>query len=157
MLIQAWLQCIFQAEMTAWLYSNICNVASVDLWTCGENIILYYDILLGFFFQGMAYLANMRVIHCDLAGRNVLLTDKLVAKITDFGLAKILQKDKDYYTRSTGKELPLMWSVYNMNYVNIHSITCLRCTCTKDINVKIFVTIHRRKSWEMKNAFKHFL
>lgn len=59
--------------------------------------------------QGMAYLANMRVIHCDLAGRNVLLTDKLVAKITDFGLAKILQKDKDYYTRSTGKELPLMW------------------------------------------------
>lgn len=59
--------------------------------------------------QGMAYLASMRVIHCDLAGRNVLLTDKLVAKITDFGLAKILQKDKDYYTRSTGKELPLMW------------------------------------------------
>nr|XP_034310862.1 tyrosine-protein kinase JAK2 isoform X4 [Crassostrea gigas] len=59
--------------------------------------------------QGMAYLASMRVIHCDLAGRNVLLTDKLVAKITDFGLAKILQKDEDYYTRSTGKELPLMW------------------------------------------------
>nr|XP_022293912.1 tyrosine-protein kinase JAK2-like isoform X2 [Crassostrea virginica] len=59
--------------------------------------------------QGMAYLASMRVIHCDLAGRNVLLTDKLVAKITDFGLAKILQQDKDYYTRSTNKELPLMW------------------------------------------------
>ena len=54
-------------------------------------------------------MASMRVIHCDLAGRNVLLTDKLVAKITDFGLAKILQQDKDYYTRSTNKELPLMW------------------------------------------------
>lgn len=94
----------------------------------------HYDKLLGFFFQGMAYLASMRVIHCDLAGRNVLLTDKLVAKITDFGLAKILQKDKDYYTRSTGKELPLMWSVYNMNYLKIHSITCLRCT--EDMNVK---------------------
>ena len=62
-----------------------------------------------FYWQGMAYLASMRVIHCDLAGRNVLLTDKLVAKITDFGLAKILQQDKDYYTRSTNKELPLMW------------------------------------------------
>ncbi|XP_062570651.1 tyrosine-protein kinase JAK2-like isoform X1 [Saccostrea cucullata] len=59
--------------------------------------------------QGMAYLASKRVIHCDLAGRNVLLTNNLVAKITDFGLAKILQQDKDYYTRSTGKELPLMW------------------------------------------------
>ncbi|XP_055995530.1 tyrosine-protein kinase JAK2-like isoform X1 [Ostrea edulis] len=59
--------------------------------------------------QGMAYLANMRVIHCDLAGRNVLLTNTLVAKITDFGLAKILKADKDYYTRSSGKELPLMW------------------------------------------------
>lgn len=87
----------------------------------------------------------MRVIHCDLAGRHVLLTDKLVAKITDFGLAKILQKDKDYYTRSTGKELPLMWSVYNMNYVKLHSITCLRCTAM-NVNLRyVLVAIHRGK------------
>ena len=102
----------------------------------------------------MAYLASMRVIHCDLAGRNVLLTDKLVAKITDFGLAKILQKDKDYYTRSTGKELPLMWSVYNMNYVKLHSITCLRCTAM-NVNLRyLLVAMHRVKCWEMKDAWR---
>jgi serine/threonine protein kinase len=87
--------------------SHSINVSAPRIQILLTIISLTWSLLI----QGMAYLASMRVIHCDLAGRNVLLTNALVAKITDFGLAKILQADKDYYTRSSGKELPLMWLV----------------------------------------------
>ena len=58
---------------------------------------------------GMAYLAMERILHCDLAARNVLLNSHLTAKISDFGLAKILDKDKDYYRVSSDKQLPAWW------------------------------------------------
>jgi len=57
----------------------------------------------------MAYLAMERILHCDLAARNVLLNSHLQAKISDFGLAKILGKDKDYYRVSSDKQLPAWW------------------------------------------------
>ncbi|XP_053405328.1 uncharacterized protein LOC123565512 isoform X2 [Mercenaria mercenaria] len=58
---------------------------------------------------GMEYLESQRVIHCDLAARNVLLTGDLCAKISDFGLSKILSQEKDYYRRTTDKTIPILW------------------------------------------------
>jgi len=57
----------------------------------------------------MDFLSQKNVLHCDLAARNVLLTKDLTAKIADFGLAKLLTKDKDYYRRMTEKDIPLFW------------------------------------------------
>jgi len=57
----------------------------------------------------MDFLSQKNVLHCDLAARNVLLTKDLTAKIADFGLAKLLTKDKDYYRRRTEKDIPLFW------------------------------------------------
>jgi len=37
--------------------------------------------------QGMQFLTNSRIIHGDLAARNILVGDELVCKISDFGLA----------------------------------------------------------------------
>ncbi|XP_052085401.1 uncharacterized protein LOC127723030 [Mytilus californianus] len=59
--------------------------------------------------DGMAYLASKRILHCDLAARNVLLSSDIRAKISDFGLAKLLDKEKDYYRRSENKNLPAWW------------------------------------------------
>lgn len=50
--------------------------------------------------RGMEYLASRKVIHGDLATRNVLLTDNNVVKICDFGLAKEMYKDYNYLMSS---------------------------------------------------------
>ena len=41
----------------------------------------------------MEYLAQKHTYHGDLAARNVLLTDSLVAKISDFGLSRRFYED----------------------------------------------------------------
>jgi len=43
--------------------------------------------------RGMEYLASRKVLHGDLAARNVLLAEGNVVKICDFGLAKEMYKD----------------------------------------------------------------
>jgi FMS-like tyrosine kinase 1 len=59
--------------------------------------------LLGWAFQvtrGMEYLASRKVLHGDLAARNVLLANNNVVKICDFGLAKEMYKDYKYKKKS---------------------------------------------------------
>lgn len=55
---------------------------------------------------GMAYLADLQVVHGDLAARNVLLSSGLVAKISDFGLSKRLYTYSKYVSTS---DIPLPW------------------------------------------------
>lgn len=46
--------------------------------------------------SGMEYLASRKVLHGDLAARNILLSDDNVVKICDFGLARSLYGSTDY-------------------------------------------------------------
>ena len=46
--------------------------------------------------RGMDYLVSKKVLHGDLAARNVLLADDGVVKVADFGLARQLYNDYDY-------------------------------------------------------------
>ena len=46
--------------------------------------------------RGMDYLASKKVLHGDLAARNVLLADDGVVKVADFGLARQLYNDYHY-------------------------------------------------------------
>ena len=56
---------------------------------------------------GMDYLARKRIVHGDLAARNILLSFDLKAKVADFGLARQL---KDYtYIKSQRCQLPWKW------------------------------------------------
>lgn len=42
-------------------------------------------------------------MHRDLAARNVLVQSENQVKITDFGLAKLLDVGEDYYRAESGK------------------------------------------------------
>lgn len=54
-------------------------------------------------FQGMSYLEDVRLVHRDLAARNVLVKSPNHVKITDFGLARLLDIDETEYHADGGK------------------------------------------------------
>ena len=62
----------------------------------------------------MNFLAQKHIYHGDLASRNVLLTDTMDAKVSDFGLSKRLYTELNEpreamrYT-AEGKTLPMPW------------------------------------------------
>ncbi|XP_037051566.1 vascular endothelial growth factor receptor 1 isoform X6 [Bradysia coprophila] len=58
--------------------------------------------------RGMEYLASRKVLHGDLAARNILLCDDNVVKICDFGLARSMYKS-DNYKKKGEAPLPFKW------------------------------------------------
>ena len=58
--------------------------------------------------RGMTYLEEKRLVHRDLAARNVLVQTPHCVKITDFGLAKVLECNVDEY-KATGGKMPIKW------------------------------------------------
>ncbi|XP_065345799.1 vascular endothelial growth factor receptor 1-like isoform X2 [Cloeon dipterum] len=58
--------------------------------------------------KGMEYLASRKVLHGDLAARNVLLAEDKVVKICDFGLARSMYKNNNYRKEGDGP-LPVKW------------------------------------------------
>ncbi|XP_050076574.1 vascular endothelial growth factor receptor 1 isoform X3 [Anopheles maculipalpis] len=58
--------------------------------------------------SGMEYLASRKVLHGDLAARNILLCDDNVVKICDFGLARSMYKS-DNYKKKGEAPLPFKW------------------------------------------------
>ena len=56
----------------------------------------------------MNFLASNSIYHGDLACRNILLTDELVAKVSDFGCSQRLYKNRSDNV-DDGIELPIKW------------------------------------------------
>ncbi|KAI4583707.1 hypothetical protein MJG53_006986 [Ovis ammon polii x Ovis aries] len=59
--------------------------------------------------KGMEYLGSCRCLHRDLAARNILVESETHVKIADFGLAKLLPLDKDYYVVREPGQSPIFW------------------------------------------------
>ncbi|XP_065897347.1 uncharacterized protein [Dysidea avara] len=57
---------------------------------------------------GMSYLQSLKIIHRDLACRNVLVGEGKRLKVSDFGLARSLAYSS-VYTKSTDGKLPIRW------------------------------------------------
>lgn len=54
--------------------------------------------------SGMEFLEKQKVVHRDLAARNVLIAEDGVAKVSDFGLARL-----EKFAPETAK-LPIKWT-----------------------------------------------
>uniref|UniRef100_A0AAX7VPN4 Tyrosine-protein kinase n=1 Tax=Astatotilapia calliptera TaxID=8154 RepID=A0AAX7VPN4_ASTCA len=58
--------------------------------------------------EGMAYIEKKNYIHRDLRAANVLVSESLLCKIADFGLARIIE-DNEYSARE-GAKFPIKWT-----------------------------------------------
>ncbi|KAI8486230.1 Endothelial cell-specific molecule 1 [Branchiostoma belcheri] len=62
--------------------------------------------------SGLAELARLKIVHRDIAARNVVISDRKVAKIADFGLSRDVYTSSAYERTNQGGEeelLPLKW------------------------------------------------
>ncbi|KAL3867747.1 hypothetical protein ACJMK2_040603 [Sinanodonta woodiana] len=58
--------------------------------------------------SGMEYLEHHNWIHRDLAARNIMVGENNIAKVGDFGLAKVIQDDE--YSARRGSKFPIKWT-----------------------------------------------
>ncbi|XP_021569202.1 tyrosine-protein kinase Fgr [Carlito syrichta] len=58
--------------------------------------------------EGMAYMERMNYIHRDLRAANILVGERLVCKIADFGLARLIEDDE--YNPRQGAKFPIKWT-----------------------------------------------
>jgi serine/threonine protein kinase len=60
--------------------------------------------------QGMTYLAKRKIVHRDLATRNVLVNADYICKVSDFGMSReVAGEEEEYYAANTGI-IPLRWT-----------------------------------------------
>ena len=57
----------------------------------------------------MAHLASKKIIHGDLAARNVLLADDNIVKICDFGLARRMFGEDQHYKKKSDVRIYKLW------------------------------------------------
>ena len=88
--------------------------------------------------QGLQYLHSQDIIHRDLSSNNILVTKHMVAKIGDFGMAKMVSPNLSRYTQAPGT-LPFMslealsiqprygkpMDVFSLGCVSVHVMSVL--------------------------------
>lgn len=70
---------------------------------------------------GMRYLESQNIVHRDLAARNILLVTENFAKVSDFGMSKVLMQSENYYRSSRPGTWPLRW--YSPEALNFYKFT----------------------------------
>jgi serine/threonine protein kinase len=78
-------------------YSSAMVLTTSEVWAMARDIA-----------RGVAHLHNMRIVHRDLATRNVLVSSPLIPKVADFGMSRLLGEDELVGTTADGRG-PLKW------------------------------------------------
>lgn len=89
----------------------MCNGSLLDFLRNGVGRTLQFSDLIYIAAQvasGMEYLERKQLIHRDLAARNVLIGENNIAKICDFGLARVIEDDE--YCPKQGSRFPVKWT-----------------------------------------------
>ncbi|KAJ9555088.1 hypothetical protein OSB04_009702 [Centaurea solstitialis] len=82
------------------VYEYMAN-GSLDRWIFGKFLMDWdtrYNIAIGTA-KGLAYLhedCDVKIIHCDIKPENVLLNENFLAKVSDFGLAKLMTREESH-------------------------------------------------------------
>ncbi|KAK1429623.1 hypothetical protein QVD17_11837 [Tagetes erecta] len=82
------------------VYEYMAN-GSLDRWLFGEHLLDWdtrYNIAIATA-KGLAYLhedCDVKIVHCDIKPENVLLDDNFMAKVSDFGLAKLMTREQSH-------------------------------------------------------------
>ncbi|KAI8509473.1 Endothelial cell-specific molecule 1 [Branchiostoma belcheri] len=80
-------------------------------------------------YLGLEELARLKIVHRDIAARNVVISDRKVAKIADFGLSRDVYTSSAYERTNQGGEeelLPLKWMA-------VESLRDGMYTCESDV------------------------
>ncbi|XP_078659370.1 fibroblast growth factor receptor 4-like isoform X1 [Branchiostoma floridae x Branchiostoma belcheri] len=73
--------------------------------------------------RGMAHVASLKIVHRDLASRNVLIDKNKVCKISDFGLSRdVYDTDNEEYEQKTQGRLPLRWMAPESLFDHVYSV-----------------------------------
>ncbi|KAJ9190031.1 hypothetical protein P3X46_001268 [Hevea brasiliensis] len=87
-----------KSSLDKWIFNNNKESSLLD-WNTRFNIALGMA-------KGLAYLheeCEVKIVHCDIKPQNVLLDDNFTAKVSDFGLAKLMNReDSLVYTTVRG-------------------------------------------------------
>ncbi|XP_016125434.1 tyrosine-protein kinase Lck-like [Sinocyclocheilus grahami] len=87
------------------------NGSLVDFLKTPEGCAIPINMLIDMAAQvadGMAYIEQKNYIHRDLRAANILVSDELVCKIADFGLARLIENNE--YTAREGAKFPIKWT-----------------------------------------------
>ncbi|KAL1450361.1 hypothetical protein WDU94_002734 [Cyamophila willieti] len=67
------------------------------------------------------YLAKNKVVHRDLATRNILLSSPSLVKISDFGLSEDVYEQNVFQTREASERLPIKWLALESLLHNVYT------------------------------------
>lgn len=101
----------FQEEPIYIVQEFMSKGSLLDFLREGDGRYLHFEDLIYIATQvasGMEYLESKQLIHRDLAARNVLIGENNVAKICDFGLARVIADDE--YCPKQGSRFPVKWT-----------------------------------------------
>nr|XP_043623180.1 G-type lectin S-receptor-like serine/threonine-protein kinase SD2-5 [Erigeron canadensis] len=137
-------------SLDKWIYHG--NGESVLGWECRKKIIL--DIA-----KGLAYLhedCRQKIIHLDIKPQNILIDEDFNAKVSDFGLSKLIDRDQSHVTatmRGTpGYMAPEWLSSVITEKVDVYSfgIVLLEILCGR----KNFDRSQPEESWHLLDVFQ---
>uniref|UniRef100_A0A673XCG7 receptor protein-tyrosine kinase n=1 Tax=Salmo trutta TaxID=8032 RepID=A0A673XCG7_SALTR len=107
---------------------SVCEDGGPDSWPLDMEDLLRFSYQVA---QGLDFLAAKNCIHRDVAARNVLLTDRRVAKICDFGLARDIMNDSNYVVKgnvsASASEILISLSPYPSILVDIRFYNMIKC------------------------------
>ncbi|KAJ0906247.1 putative protein kinase RLK-Pelle-SD-2b family [Helianthus annuus] len=134
----------------------------LSFWRRETSWKLSSDVIVGIA-KGLAYLheeCSTKVIHCDIKPQNILLNDCYNAKISDFGLAKLLMMDRSRTStgiRGTQGYVAPQWfrstpvtvkvDVYSFGVLLLEMISCRKSVVFNESDSKDVVAVLTDWAW----------